>query len=68
MPKFLHNIDLAGNELQNAVMHVSGSEPTAVKGKLYYDSNSDQLQVYNGSAWLGLTTETKDTLTLFNFT
>ena len=57
MPKFLNNIDLDGNELQNAVVHVATSAPTAVAGKIYFDSstNDKALHYYNGSVWIRVT-------------
>jgi hypothetical protein len=38
--KFLTPIDLSGLELQNAVIQNLTSTPTAIKGRIYFDSNS----------------------------
>jgi hypothetical protein len=69
MPKFLNNIDLNKNELQNAVIHVSSSDPgSPSRGQIFYDSstNIEQLKVWNGSEWQGLATEVADTNNIFN--
>jgi hypothetical protein len=52
--KYLANLDLRRNELQNAVVHPSTSAPaTPVKGQIYFDSSSgvNKLKVYTGTAW-----------------
>lgn len=58
MSKFLTNIDLTGNELQNVVIHNAGTAPTASAklGGLYFDTSSgvNKLKYYNGSAWVEL--------------
>lgn len=63
MSKFLTNIDLTGNELQNVVIHKAGTAPaTSTKtGGLYFDTSLDgegnprnKLKYYNGSAWVEL--------------
>ena len=58
MSKFLTNIDLNGNELQNVVIHNTGTAPTASAklGGLFFDTSSgvNKLKYYNGSAWLEL--------------
>lgn len=63
MSKFLTNIDLNGNELQNVVIHKAGTAPaTSTKtGGLYFDTSLDgegnprnKLKYYNGSAWVEL--------------
>tara|TARA_R100001163_G_scaffold45082_1_gene33958 strand:- start:3285 stop:5150 length:1866 start_codon:yes stop_codon:yes gene_type:complete len=57
MPKFLNNIDLAKNQLLNAVIHVESNvsnitSPT--EGQIYYDSSAGEktIYVYDGSNWL----------------
>jgi len=55
--KYYSSIDLNQNELQFPVIHKLGSAPTspaAVAGQLYYDSGSNTLNVYNGSAWINV--------------
>jgi len=58
MSKFLTNIDLNGNELQNVVIHNTGTAPAASAklGGLYFDTASglNKLKYYNGSAWVEL--------------
>lgn len=51
--KFLVPIDLAKNEIQNAVAQVLGAAPsTPVAGQFYYDSTTGALTWRNGSAWV----------------
>jgi hypothetical protein len=58
MSKFLTNINLNGNELQNPVIHNLGTVPTvnAKLGGIYFDTNGglNKLKYYNGSAWVEL--------------
>ena len=53
MPLFLNNIDLNSNELQNAVIQNLASDPAsgAEVGKVYYNTSSNELRVYNGTLW-----------------
>ena len=58
MSKFLTNIDLTGNELQNVVIHNAGTAPAASAklGGLFFDTSNgvNKLKYYNGSAWVEL--------------
>lgn len=51
--RFLCSIDLGTNELQNAVIQnlPAASEPTGVKGRVYFDSTNNKLKVYDGTTW-----------------
>ena len=58
MAKYLSNIDLNGNQLQNAAIHPSGTAPTITStGQLYYNTSAggaSGLKVYDGSAWVSV--------------
>lgn len=50
--KYLNNINLNRNELQNAVIHPLGTAPaTPVEGQIYYNSTDDLIYVYDGTDW-----------------
>jgi len=54
---FLNHLDLRSvSELQNAILHktTSGSASN-VEGKVIYDTGSNTVKYYNGSAWISLT-------------
>lgn len=56
MPKFLNNVDLAQNELQNTVIQQLASAPSSpAQGQIYYNTTDDNLYVYDGSGWVDLT-------------
>jgi hypothetical protein len=58
--KFLTSIDLNHNELIKAVVHNLATDPvTGVAGQLYYNTNSDVLKIYSGSAsaWVAVGSE-----------
>lgn len=49
---FLVNIDLNGNEIDNAVIQPLASAPAnATVGKIYYDTTDHVLKTYNGTSW-----------------
>ena len=50
---YLTDINLNKNELQNAVIQNLGTDPSSglVDGWIIYNSTSNELKVYNGSAW-----------------
>ena len=70
--KYLNNVDLTKNELQNAVIQVLATAPSGpVEGQVYYDSTDDVIKFYNGTAWVSaggdltaITTATADQLTI----
>ena len=50
--KFLTNIDLLTNELQNAVLQPLTAEPVSAKaGQIYYNSTDKFIYRYDGTAW-----------------
>jgi hypothetical protein len=52
---FLTNIDLNTNQLLNAAVHPSATAPTSpapVEGQLYFNTNDNQLKVYDGANWV----------------
>jgi azurin len=51
MPKFLANLNLSQNELQNAVVQVLANDTdisNPVEGQIYYNSTNEVLRYYNG--------------------
>jgi len=57
---FLNHLDLRNvSELRNAILHKTTSASASnVEGKLIYDTGSDTIKYYNGSAWISLTGDT----------
>ena len=53
--KILVSYDFLGNEIQNALLHVLPSAPTALAaGQVYYDSTENRVRWYDGSSWNSL--------------
>lgn len=47
MPKYLTNIDLVKNQLQNAVIHILGTDPASpTEGQIYYNSTLGDKKLY----------------------
>lgn len=50
--KHLTNIDLAQNELQNAVIQPLASDPASpLEGQVYFNTTTNKFRVFNGSSW-----------------
>jgi hypothetical protein len=65
--KFLTNLDLSKNELQNARLQNLGAAPgSPVEGLLYHDTGTHRLNYYNGTGWVPLFTVTKTDVGLGN--
>ena len=47
MPKFLHNIDMNGNEIQNLSLEKTTS-PSTDEGVIYYNTGDDTVRYYQG--------------------
>jgi hypothetical protein len=55
--KFLTPIDLSGLELQNAVIQNLSSAPTAIKGRIFFDTTNSVLKIsLDGSTFATLST------------
>lgn len=52
MPKFVSNINLLQNELQNArIQTLTDDPPSPVSGQIYFNTGVGRLKVYDGAAW-----------------
>ena len=49
--KFLNNINLTLNEVQNAKLHILATAPTGYEGLQYYDSTLKKKGLYANGAW-----------------
>jgi len=55
MARYLSNIDLTGNALQNAALHPAGTAPTALTaGQVYFNTGNSSLYVYDGASWINV--------------
>ena len=53
--KFVSNIDLQKNELQNAVVQNLPSDPStdvSKEGQVYYNTTDQKLKQFNGTEWV----------------
>jgi len=60
--KFLHDLDLTGQELKNVKLHVTSSAPTASLGAMYYDSGANVLKYYSNAGWQTISNDTDDAM------
>lgn len=47
-------IDLNGLEIQNVALQNLANDPSSVSGKIYFNTGSNKIKFYNGSAWVTL--------------
>lgn len=74
--KYLNNLDLNKNQLQQAVIQTASSDPSSpVAGQIYYNTTDNVLKFYNGSAFVSaggditeIQTTTSNQLTITNGT
>lgn len=67
MTKFLSNLQLNQNQLIQAVLQNSGTEPqSAVKGQVFFDTTVNRLKVYDGEKWASSALTGNEIVTLLN--
>ena len=49
---FLNNIDLTNNQLLNAKLQVTGTQPQSAPGQIYFDSGLDVALYHDNAAWV----------------
>ena len=57
------NIDLNVNQLQNVVIQPLGADPAGTAGRIYYNSGTNKLKLYDGTQWVDFSTGTDDDTT-----
>jgi len=50
------NINLNTNQLQNAVVQPLATDPAGIAGRIYYNSGTNKLKIYNGTDWVAFQT------------
>ena len=50
--KYLVNLDMSQNEIQNAVLQPLATAPTGKLGQIYYNSSDHKLYQHNGTTWV----------------
>ena len=62
--KFLQNVSLEGGELQNIILHPLSSDPGGLgasdQGRIHYNTTSDVVKYWNGSAFITLSSSVGD--------
>lgn len=67
MTKFLSNLHLNQNQLIQAVLQNSGTEPqSAVKGQVFFDTTVNRLKVYDGTKWVSSALTGNEVVALLN--
>lgn len=49
--KYLVDLDLAGNEIQNVGLQTTATLPAGFAGQVVFDTTVNKAKIYNGSAW-----------------
>lgn len=49
--KFFIDLNLNGNQIKSAVIEKLAAAPSAVEGKIYYDTTKHALGLYDGTSW-----------------
>ena len=57
------NVNLNESQLQNFIVHPLAANPTGIAGRVYYNSANNVLRLYDGSAWVDLSTGSDDNTT-----
>ena len=53
MPKFLNDVDINKNQLQNPVIHPSSTAPSSPKqGQIYFNTTDNNIYRYDGTQWV----------------
>ena len=50
------NININTNQLQNAVIQPLATDPAGIDGRIYYNSGTNKLKIYNGTDWVAFQT------------
>ena len=67
--KFLNNIDLGQNQLENARVHVASTAPVGSgKGSIWLNSTTNELNFHNGTTFVSVMDDTNTALTTFTLT
>ena len=57
--KWVVDLDLNNNELQNPVLQNLASAPATKEGKFYWNTSDKKMYIYNGSQWIDATNQGK---------
>ena len=52
------NININTNQLQNVVIQPLAADPAGIDGRIYYNSGTNKLKIYNGTDWVAFQTGT----------
>jgi len=52
------NININTNQLQNVVIQPLATDPAGIDGRIYYNSGTNKLKIYNGTDWVAFQTGT----------
>jgi hypothetical protein len=62
--KYLSSINLNQNEIQNArIQNLASAPSTPVEGQIYHDTTAHRTKIWNGSAWVDITSSASGNIT-----